>query len=91
MVLSALLSALRRGPPRIWDPTTHTIAGWTRRFNEVWRSHGFGAAYNKLRIESAMRGDGTLVGTDANGNRYFENKSAPSGARARAPAAGSRG
>lgn len=78
-LLGEVLAAVKKGPPKIWDPTTHTMRGWMKRFNEMWKSHGFGMAYNKLRMENVMRADGTLVGTDTNGNKYFENKNAPTG------------
>lgn len=77
-VKKALL-ALNKPPPPIYDPTTHTMRGWIGRFREVATKEGFWTAYNKLRMETRMRGDGYLVGTDYNGNRYFENPNAPYG------------
>ena len=49
-----------------------------KKFNEVWRTEGFGAAYNKLRMENIMR-SGILIGTDEKGNKYYEDKRAPYG------------
>lgn len=76
-MLSKIASTLQH-PPKLYDPTVATMRGWMKKFSEVWAKDGFGAAYNKLRMENVMR-SGTLVGVDANGNKFYENKSAPYG------------
>jgi len=67
-----------RPEPR-WDPTTVTIRGWTSRFRAIWSAQGLGTAYNKLRMENWLRPNGQLIGTDVNGNKYFEDLNAPYG------------
>ena len=42
--------------------------------------------YNKLRQENLLRHNGTFVGEDYNGNKYYEDQNAPYGARHRPPA-----
>lgn len=56
-----------------------TMRGWMKRFSDIWTAEGLGTAYNKLRMETVLRPNGRLVGTDANGNRYFEDMHAPYG------------
>ena len=48
------------------------------KFNEEYLKNGLGPTYNKLRMLNYFR-SGTLVGTDTNGNKYYENKDAPYG------------
>mmetsp|Transcript_13623 Transcript_13623/g.41456 ORF Transcript_13623/g.41456 Transcript_13623/m.41456 type:complete len:224 (-) Transcript_13623:372-1043(-) len=78
-LVSNVSIVLTRPPPPIWDPTMVTIRRWTERFKQVWRTQGLATAYNKLRMENQLRAGGQLVGTDANGNRYFEDLNAPYG------------
>lgn len=73
-----VFAAAMRGPPKVYDPTIYSNKTWIGIFNQVWREEGFGAAYNKLRMESVFR-KGTLVGTDGNGNKYYEDLRAPYG------------
>jgi len=73
-----------RGPPKAFNPTYLTATNWMKRWKEVEREEnakgnwGFGKAYNKARMETVMR-KGTYVGTDYNGNKYYEDKNAPYG------------
>ena len=82
------LKRLSGPPPKLYDPSIYPISGAMKRFNAVNREHGFGTAYNKARMESQFR-VGYLVGQDANGNKYYENKDMPYGgtypASSRAP------
>jgi len=77
--LLSIAKMLSKPPPPAWDPTKHTMRGWIKKFRDVWNAEGFGVAYNKLRMESHMRGDGQLVGIDTNGNQYYENKNKATG------------
>ena len=49
-----------------------------KKFNEEYLNNGLGPTYNKLRMLNYLR-FGTLVGTDTNGNKYYEIKDAPHG------------
>lgn len=71
---------IAKGPPKLYNPQIYSAADWTKRAQEVMSEPGedFGTLYNKLRLESVLR-KGTLVGTDKNGNKYYENRSAPYG------------
>ena len=74
-----LVSALKAGPPKnVFNPEYLTGNNFLKRFNEVKRAEGFGAAYNKTRMESTLR-KGSFVGKDYNGNMYYEDKNAPYG------------
>ena len=74
-----LVSALKAGPPKnVYNPEYLTGNNFLKRFNEVKRAEGFGAAYNKTRMESTLR-KGSFVGKDYNGNMYYEDKNAPYG------------
>ena len=77
--LKNVANVLVNPPPKTWDPTTVTMRGWMKRFSDIWRTQGLGAAYNTLRMENVLRTGGTLVGVDANGIKYFEDLNAPSG------------
>jgi len=70
------VQALMKKPPPIYNPSIYPISGAIKRFNEVYRQEGLGGVYNKARMESQFR-VGYLIGTDANGNKYYENKDAP--------------
>ena len=77
--LTKLPSTFLAGPPKgVFNPEYLTANKWMKRFNAEWKRAGFGAAYNKARMESTMR-KGTFVGKDKNGNSYFEDKTAPYG------------
>ena len=73
-----------RGPPKAFNPTYLTATNWMKRWKEVEREEnakgnwGFGKAYNKARMETTLR-KGQYVGSDYNGNKYYEDKSAPYG------------
>ena len=67
---------LTEKPPKVYDPNYFPVSGAIKKFNEVYRKEGLGTAYNKVRMESALR-VGTLVGTDGNGNKYYEDLKAP--------------
>jgi len=70
---------IKAGPPKgVYNPEYMTGAKTLKKFKEVERAEGFGAAYNKLRAESSFR-KGTYVGKDYNGNMYYEDPSAPYG------------
>ena len=73
-----------RPEPR-WDPTTVTIRGWTSRFRAIWSAQGLGTAYNKLRMESWLRPNGQLIGTDVNGNKCVQNHARAKPGRAATP------
>jgi NADH:ubiquinone oxidoreductase subunit len=70
---------LMSAPPKLYNPSYLTIERAMKRFNEVMRSEGgFGMALNKARMETTFR-KGTFVGTDYNGNKYYEDRDAPYG------------
>jgi len=80
---SKMIAGAMAGPPKVYNPQYHTWKAWMSRWAEVSREagggfHGFGVAYNKARMESVFR-KGTLVGTDGNGNKYYENREATYG------------
>ena len=79
--ISGAFKAFLRGPEPLYDPTVHTIRGWQKKFMQVWRDEGFGSAYNNLRMSTVHRSGGVLMGTDHLGNRYYEDKNGPYGAR----------
>ena len=64
---------LSQAPPKKFFPSFVNWKGFFARFKENERKEGFGRTYNKLRMESTFR-KGTLVGTDYNGNKYYENR-----------------
>ena len=71
------------GPPKIgagglYNPQYITGENALKRFSETVRAEGYWGAYNKLRMESVYR-KGTLVGSDGNGNKYYEDRNAPYG------------
>ena len=77
--MQALVTLSRKPEPR-FDPRNHT--SWPnlfRRLSEILRTQGYYGTLNKLRMETTIR-KGTLVGTDENGNNYFEDKTACYGA-----------
>lgn len=74
--LAKAAGALMKKPLKVYDPSVYPIAGAIKKFNEVYRQEGLGTVYNKARMESQFR-VGFLVGKDANGNKYYENKDAP--------------
>eukprot|EP00966_Prymnesium_polylepis_P234680 5428328-Prymnesium_polylepis.1 len=63
-------------PPKVYNPSVYPLDGAIKRFTDIWTKNGFNYAYNKARMESTFR-IGYLVGTDANGNKYYEQKDAP--------------
>jgi NADH:ubiquinone oxidoreductase subunit len=65
-------------PPKVYNPQYMTGKNFLKRLSEVTRKEGWFGAYNKLRMESTFR-KGTLVGTDANGNKYYQDLEAPYG------------
>mmetsp|Transcript_34878 Transcript_34878/g.91593 ORF Transcript_34878/g.91593 Transcript_34878/m.91593 type:complete len:210 (-) Transcript_34878:331-960(-) len=68
---------IKAGPPKnVFNPEYLTGNNFLKRFKEVERAEGFGAAYNKTRMESVLR-KGTFVGKDYNGNKYYEDTNAP--------------
>ena len=69
---------LSQAPPKKFFPSVVNWKGFFARFKENERKEGFGRTYNKLRMESTFR-KGTLVGTDYNGNKYYEDRGAPYG------------
>lgn len=90
---NSVVAALKKGPPKIknssvtewkngsWEafnPVYLSQANAWKRFKEIWQKEGFGAAYNKGRMESVYR-KGSLVGKDYNGNLYYEDNNAPYG------------
>jgi len=78
-VMAAVKAGVKDGPPKgLFNPEYITGANAFKRFKEVERAEGFGKAYNKARMESTFR-KGNYVGTDYNGNKYYEDKSAPYG------------
>jgi len=78
--IQGLVATFLKGPVKRWHPDFVSINGWMKRFKDISRAEGFGTAYNKLRMETTMRQqEGHFVGTDYNGNRYYENLNAPSG------------
>jgi len=83
MPLEKALNLLKRiafeKPPRNpYNPDRFGITSFFKKFKEVERAEGFGGAYNKLRNENVFR-TGNFVGTDYNGNKYYENPNAPYG------------
>ena len=70
--LGAFASALSKKPPKTFDPTCYPTAGFWKKWADTARAEGPWGAYRKLRMESVFR-VGYQVGTDANGNKYFEN------------------
>ena len=77
---SSIFKTMSKGPtpPKLFDPTAVSMRGWMKKFNEEYLKNGLGPTYNKLRMLNYFR-SGTLVGTDTNGNKYYENKDAPYG------------
>jgi NADH dehydrogenase (ubiquinone) 1 alpha subcomplex subunit 12 len=73
-----MLAALKKPPPKLYFPSFVNLDGFLARFKEAQRKEGFGRAYNKTRMESTLR-KGTLVGSDYNGNKYYEDRDAPYG------------
>jgi len=74
--LADVAGMLMKKPPKIYNPSNYPISGAIKKFNEVYRQEGLGGVYNKARMESQFR-VGFLVGTDANGNKYYENPDSP--------------
>ena len=52
-----VFQAAMRGPPKgVFNPSSHrSMDKAIKKFNEVQRAEGFGAAYNKTRMESMLR------------------------------------
>merc|ERR1719482_1836776 len=73
-----MLTGWAKAPPKLFFPSSVTTKPAMAKFNEVLRKEGFGRTYNKARMETTFR-KGTLVGTDYNGNKYFEDRNAPYG------------
>lgn len=73
-----LMETLSKPAPKLFFPSFVNFKGFFARFKEVERKEGFWRAYNKLRMETTFR-KGTLVGTDYNGNKYYEDRGAPYG------------
>jgi len=76
--LSELAGMLAKKPPKLYDPSCYPLSGAIKKFQEMQRKEGFAGAYNKVRMESTLR-RGTFVGTDRNGNKYYENLDMPYG------------
>ena len=76
--LTKTANMLMGKPPKLYNPSYLTVDRAMKRFNENVRAEGFSQAYGKLRMETSAR-KGTFVGTDYNGNRYYEDRSAPYG------------
>jgi len=72
------MKTLSKPPPKLFFPSFVNFKGALARFKEVERKEGFGLAYNKARMETVFR-KGTFVGTDYNGNKYYEDRNAPYG------------
>ena len=70
------MEAFLKGPPKLYNPQYLTNANWIKLFSEDMRKHGLGYAYNNSRMQSTRR-KGTYVGSDYNGNKYYEDRSAP--------------
>jgi hypothetical protein len=73
-----MMKKLSQPPPKLFYPSFVNFKGFLSKFKEVQRKDGFGLAYNKLRMESFFR-KGSLIGTDYNGNKYYEDRNAPYG------------
>jgi len=73
-----MMDALKKPPPKPFYPSFYFAKNALARFKEVQRKEGFGAAYNKARMETFLR-KGTFVGEDENGNKYYEDRNAPYG------------
>jgi len=76
--VKSVVEVAKAGPPKAFNPVYLNANNFLKRFKEVERAEGFGKAYNKVRMESVLR-KGTLVGTDYNGNKYYEDRNAPYG------------
>lgn len=76
--LTKTANMLMGKPPKLYNPSYLTVDRAMKRFNENVRAEGFSQAYGKLRMETSAR-KGTFVGTDYNGNRYYEDRAAPYG------------
>ena len=79
--LTRLASALSKPPPKVYDPSVYPLSGaiskYLRLKKEMAAERGDeGLAYNKARMESTFR-EGTYVGMDYNGNKYYEDLNAP--------------
>lgn len=75
-VAKSTMEAFLKGPPKLYNPQYMTNANWIKLFSEDMRKHGLGYAYNNSRMQSTRR-KGTYVGSDYNGNKYYEDRSAP--------------
>lgn len=75
---ATVAKTLSKPPPKLFFPSYVNFKGFFARFAEAQRKGDFGGAYNKLRMESTFR-KGNLVGTDYNGNKYYEDLGAPYG------------
>jgi len=78
-----MVTAYKAGPPKVYNPEYYTWKAWMTKWSEVSRENGggmdgFWVTFNKARIETVFR-KGTLVGTDGNGNKYYEDNSVPYG------------
>jgi len=80
-----MMATLSKFPVKRYNPQYLTPANFFKKFSEVQREaanagkdNPFGVAYNKLRMETTFR-KGVLVGTDYNGNKYYEDRNAPYG------------
>jgi len=67
---------LSQAPPKQYNPSVYTWTNWMKKWQEEQLKHGFWRTYNKARMETLFR-KGVLVGTDGNGNKYYEDKTAP--------------
>ncbi|KAL1519885.1 hypothetical protein AB1Y20_023374 [Prymnesium parvum] len=63
-------------PPTIYDPNMYPVSVCLQKFVGIYQKKGLGYAYNKVRMESTLR-VGEFVGTDDNGNHYYEDLNAP--------------
>jgi len=78
-----MVASYKAGPPKVYMPEYHTWKAWMTKWAEVQRENGggmdgFWVAFNKARVETVFR-KGTLVGTDGNGNKYYEDTTVPYG------------
>ena len=79
--VTRVATALSKAPPKLFDPRNQAPPSVAlSRISDLWRTMGLGGMYNKMRMESSTR-KGYLVGTDENGNQYFEDKTACYGTR----------
>ena len=72
------MQTLMKAPPKVYNPQYMTGKNFWIRLAEERAARGWWGVFNKLRMESTFR-KGTLVGSDANGNKYYQDNDAPYG------------